>query len=262
MAINDKKTINPFQKLKNEHSNIKKVIAVTSGKGGVGKSMVTASLATALADKGLKVGIMDADITGPSIPKMFGLKGMMESDGEALFPFETNKGIKVVSINLLVKDETEPVLWRGPVIGTVVKQFFGDVYWGDLDVLLIDMPPGTGDVPLTVFQSIEIDGTIIVTSPQELVKVIVSKAYNMATKMNIDVLGVIENFSYMTCPDCGKKIQVFGESHIQETASEMNIDVLGQIPIIPAMAGSADAGDFDNVENKYLDKAIEKIINL
>ena len=232
MAINDKKTIDPFQKLKNEHSNIKKVIAVTSGKGGVGKSMVTASLATALADKGLKVGIMDADITGPSIPKMFGLKGMMESDGEALFPFETNKGIKVVSINLLVKDETEPVLWRGPVIGTVVKQFFGDVYWGDLDVLLIDMPPGTGDVPLTVFQSIEIDGTIIVTSPQELVKVIVSKAYNI------------------------------GESHIQETASEMNIDVLGQIPIIPAMAGSADAGDFDNVENKYLDKAIEKIINL
>ena len=245
----------------NSRSHINKVIAVMSGKGGVGKSLVTSSLAAKLKKKGYKVGILDADITGPSIPKMFGLNETANGDGNGLYPVETGSGIKVMSVNLLLEDEEEPVIWRGPVISSVVKQFWSDVYWGELDYLLIDMPPGTGDVPLTVFQSIPVDGAIIVTSPQDLVRLIVKKAYNMAVKMDIPVMGIVENYSYIECPDCGKKISVFGESKIDEIASEIGIEVLGKLPIIPAIAKLADEGRFDEADNTFVDMAVDKIIN-
>lgn len=250
-----------YEKL-NERSNVKKVIGVVSGKGGVGKSFVTASLATELASKGYKVGIMDADITGPSIPKMFGIKGKTYGDENGIFPVETGKGIKIISVNVLIDNEEDPVIWRGPVIGGAVKQFWTDVVWGELDYLLIDMPPGTGDVPLTVFQSIPVDGIVIVTSPQDLVKLIVKKAYNMAQQMSIPVLGVVENYSYLECPDCGKKISVFGESKIDETASKLGVKVLGKIPIVPEMAQKADEGKFDDVSNAYIDDATATIMSL
>lgn len=245
----------------NSRSQINKVIAVMSGKGGVGKSLVTSSLAAKLKNKGYKVGILDADITGPSIPKMFGLNETANGDGNGLYPVETGSGIKVMSVNLLLEDEEEPVIWRGPVISSVVKQFWSDVYWGELDYLLIDMPPGTGDVPLTVFQSIPVDGAIIVTSPQDLVRLIVKKAYNMAVKMDIPVMGIVENYSYIECHDCGKKISVFGESKIDEIASEIGIEVLGKLPIIPAIAKLADEGRFDEADNTFIDMAVDKIIN-
>jgi Mrp family chromosome partitioning ATPase len=203
-------------------SNVKKVIGVVSGKGGVGKSFVTASLAVGLADMGYKVGIMDADITGPSIPKMFGIKEKAQGSEDGIFPVEAGKGIKIMSINLLLETDETPVIWRGPVIAGVVKQFWSDVIWGELDYLLIDMPPGTGDVPLTVFQSIPVDGIMIVTSPQDLVRLIVRKAYNMALTMNIPVLGIIENYSYFECPDCKKKAHIFGKSNVEEVARNLN----------------------------------------
>lgn len=246
----------------NSRSQINKVIAVMSGKGGVGKSLVTSSLAVKLKRKGYKVGILDADITGPSIPKMFGLNETANGDGNGLYPVETSSGIKVMSVNLLLEDEEEPVIWRGPVISSVVKQFWSDVYWGELDYLLIDMPPGTGDVPLTVFQSIPVDGGIIVTSPQDLVRLIVKKAYNMAVKMDIPVMGIVENYSYIECPDCGKKISVFGESKIDEIASEIGVEVLGKLPIVPAIAKLADEGRFDEADNTFVDMAVDKIINV
>lgn len=245
----------------NSRSQINKVIAVMSGKGGVGKSLVTSSLAAKLKKKGYKVGILDADITGPSIPKMFGLNETANGDGNGLYPVETSSGIKVMSVNLLLEDEEEPVIWRGPVISSVVKQFWSDVYWGKLDYLLIDMPPGTGDVPLTVFQSIPVDGAIIVTSPQDLVRLIVKKAYNMVVKMDIPVMGIVENYSYIECPDCGKKIAVFGESKIDEIASEISVEVLGKLPIVPAIAKLADEGRFDEADNTFVDMAVDKIIN-
>ena len=245
----------------NSRSQINKVIAVMSGKGGVGKSLVTSSLAAKLKKKGYKVGILDADITGPSIPKMFGLNETANGDGNGLYPVETSSGIKVMSVNLLLEDEEEPVIWRGPVISSVVKQFWSDVYWGELDYLLIDMPPGTGDVPLTVFQSIPVDGAIIVTSPQDLVRLIVKKAYNMVVKMDIPVMGIVENYSYIECPDCGKKIAVFGESKIDETASEIGVELLGKLPIVPAIAKLADEGRFDEADNTFVDMAVDKIIN-
>ncbi|MBD8943246.1 MAG: ATP-binding protein [Clostridiales bacterium] len=245
----------------NSRSQINKVIAVMSGKGGVGKSLVTSSLAAKLKKKGYKVGILDADITGPSIPKMFGLNETANGDGNGLYPVETSSGIKVMSVNLLLEDEEEPVIWRGPVISSVVKQFWSDVYWGELDYLLIDMPPGTGDVPLTVFQSIPVDGAIIVTSPQDLVRLIVKKAYNMVVKMDIPVMGIVENYSYIECPDCGKKIAVFGESKIDEIASEISVEVLGKLPIVPAIAKLADEGRFDEADNTFVDMAVDKIIN-
>lgn len=245
----------------NSRSQINKVIAVMSGKGGVGKSLVTSSLAAKLKKKGYKVGILDADITGPSIPKMFGLNETANGDGNGLYPVETSSGIKVMSVNLLLEDEEEPVIWRGPVISSVVKQFWSDVYWGELDYLLIDMPPGTGDVPLTVFQSIPVDGAIIVTSPQDLVRLIVKKAYNMVVKMNIPVMGIVENYSYIECPDCGKKIAVFGESKIDEIASEIGVELLGKLPIVPAIAKLADEGRFDEADNTFVDMAVDKIIN-
>ena len=246
----------------NEHSAVKKVIGVVSGKGGVGKSFVTASLASAMAKKGYQVGIMDADITGPSIPKMYGVHGPAQGTEWGILPIAADDGVKIMSINLLMDDEEAPVIWRGPVIAGVVKQFWSDVYWGDIDYLFVDMPPGTGDVPLTVFQSLPVDGIVVVTSPQDLVQMIVKKAYNMANMMKIPILGVIENYSYLKCPDCGKEIKLFGESHIDEVAKDLDMKVLGKMPLDPAYAQLADEGIFYKADNIYLNKAIEVLENL
>lgn len=240
-------------------SSIKKVIGVVSGKGGVGKSFVTASLAAQMRRNGHQVGIMDADITGPSIPKMFGVHGPAVGTEQGMYPIEAADGTKIMSINLLIDDEEAPVVWRGPVISGAVKQFWEEVFWGDLDYLFVDMPPGTGDVPLTVFQSIPVNGVLIVTSPQELVQMIVKKAYHMAKMMNIPVLGVIENYSYLKCPDCGKEIKVFGESHIDEAAKDLGLDVLGKLPLDPEFAKAADRGNFFEMENPYLKAAVDKM---
>ena len=221
-----------MQEPMNAYSDVKHVIGVVSGKGGVGKSFVTASLAAQMAKAGYKVGILDADITGPSIPKMFGAHGQLVGDERGMYPYETPDGIKIVSINLLMEDEEAPVVWRGPVIAGAVKQFWNETVWGDVDYLFVDMPPGTGDVPLTVFQSLPVDGIVIVTSPQELVQMIVKKAFNMANMMHIPVLGVVENLSYLKCPDCGKHISLFGESHIDEAAASLGTKVLGKLPLI------------------------------
>ena len=241
----------------NAHSKITKVIGVVSGKGGVGKSMVTASLANEMAYQGFKVGIMDADITGPSIPRMYGLKGSAVADEKGIYPMVTGNDIKVMSINLLLPQEDAPVIWRGPILANMVKQFWTDVIWGELDYLFVDMPPGTGDVPLTVFQSLPIDGIVIVSSPQELVQMIVKKAYNMAKQMNIPVLGIVENYSYVKCPDCGKKIYVFGESKIDAAAAEVQVPVIGKMPLDSDIAAAVDAGQFAGVLNTYLSGAGE-----
>ena len=238
-------------------SSIKHVIGVVSGKGGVGKSMVTASLANQKAKEGYKVGILDADITGPSIPKMLGVHGQVVGTEEGMIPLEAENGIKVMSVNLLLDNEEDPVIWRGPVIAGVVKQFWNETVWGDVDYLFVDMPPGTGDVPLTVFQSLPVDGIVIVTSPQELVQMIVKKAYNMAEMMHVPVLGLIENFSYLKCPDCGKEIKVFGESHIDEIAAELKVPVLGKMPIDVKLAELADSGLFSKIENEYITAAAD-----
>ncbi|MBQ7800054.1 MAG: Mrp/NBP35 family ATP-binding protein, partial [Oscillospiraceae bacterium] len=214
----------------NKLSNIKKVIGIVSGKGGVGKSLVTGLMAVLSQRAGYKTAIMDADITGPSIPKMFGIKEKAQGSELGIFPVMSKTGIEVMSLNLLVKNETDPVVWRGPVIAGTVKQFWTDVVWNDVDFMFVDMPPGTGDVPLTVFQSVPVDGIIVVASPQELVSMIVKKALNMAKLMNIPVLGLVENMSYLECHDCGKKISVFGESHIDETAKETGTEVLAKLP--------------------------------
>lgn len=243
----------------NAYSNIKHVIGVVSGKGGVGKSFVTSSLAVQMAKEGYKVGILDADITGPSIPKMFGAHGQLVGDEKGMYPYETKEGIKIVSINLLMEDEEAPVVWRGPVIAGAVKQFWNEAVWGDVDYLFVDMPPGTGDVPLTVFQSLPVDGIVIVTSPQELVQMIVKKAFHMANMMHIPVLGLVENFSYLKCPDCGKKIALFGESNIDEVAAKEGTRVLGKLPLDPAYAKAADAGAFYEMENPYLDAAVDAL---
>ena len=243
----------------NAYSNIKHVIGVVSGKGGVGKSFVTSSLAVQMAKAVYKVGILDADITGPSIPKMFGAHGQLVGDEKGMYPYETKEGIKIVSINLLMEDEEAPVVWRGPVIAGAVKQFWNEAVWGDVDYLFVDMPPGTGDVPLTVFQSLPVDGIVIVTSPQELVQMIVKKAFHMANMMHIPVLGLVENFSYLKCPDCGKKIALFGESNIDEVAAKEGTRVLGKLPLDPAYAKAADAGAFYEMENPYLDAAVDAL---
>lgn len=243
----------------NAHSSIKHVIGVVSGKGGVGKSFVTASMAAAMRKKGYEVGIMDADITGPSIPKMYGIHGKAVGDGKEILPAVAEDGTKIMSVNLLVDTEETPVVWRGPVVAGVVKQFWSDVVWGDIDYLFVDMPPGTGDVPLTVFQSLPVEGIIIVTSPQELVQMIVKKAYNMAGMMNVPVLGIVENYSYLKCPDCGKEISLFGESHIDEIAADLDLSVLGKLPLDPTYAKAADAGQFYTMDNPYIAKAIEAL---
>ena len=236
----------------NIFSDVKHVIGVISGKGGVGKSFVTGSLANMMAAKGYKVGIMDADITGPSIPRMYGVKGPAQADDNGIYPMETRNGIRIMSVNLLLPTEETPVIWRGPVLANMVKQFWSDVMWGEIDYLFVDMPPGTGDVPLTAFQSLPLDGVVIVTSPQDLVKMIVRKAYNMAEMMKIPVVGIVENYSYVKCPDCGKELKVFGESHIEEIAAELNVPVLGKMPIDVELAALADDGAFDKVKNPYI----------
>ena len=240
----------------NPYSSITHVIGVVSGKGGVGKSFVTASLASAMAKLGYAVGILDADITGPSIPKMYGIHEKASGCEWGIIPIESKDGIKIISVNLLLEDEESPVVWRGPIIANVVKQFWSDVYWGELDYLFVDMPPGTGDVPLTVFQSLPVDGIVIVTSPQDLVQMIVNKALGMAAMMDIPVLGIVENYSYMTCPCCGEKIHVFGESRVDEIAEDMGLTMLGKIPIDPASAKLADDGEFYLADNRYLTDAV------
>ncbi len=246
----------------NEYSSVKKVIGVVSGKGGVGKSFVTASLASAMRKQGFTVGILDADITGPSIPKMYGLHGPATGSEMGINPIVSADGVRVMSVNLLMENEEAPVVWRGPVIAGTVKQFWAEVFWGDLDFLFVDMPPGTGDVPLTVFQSLPVDGIVIVTSPQDLVRLIVQKAFNMAGMMDIPVLGLVENYSYMVCPDCGKRLPLFGESRIDEIAEKLGVEVLGKIPLDPAFASLADAGVFYKADNLYLDKAVELLCGL
>ena len=236
----------------NPYSSVKKVIAVVSGKGGVGKSLVTASLARMLKEQGYNVGILDADVTGPSIPKMYGVHEQAGATEQGIFPCLAKDGTRIMSVNLLLEDEDSPVIWRGPIIASVVKQFWTDVIWDDLDYLLVDMPPGTGDVPLTVFQSLPVDGAVIVTSPQDLVQMIVKKAYNMAIQMKIPVLGLVENYSYVKCPDCGKEIRVFGESHIDEIAKELGVPVLGKRPIDMKLAEVVEEERFYEAENPYL----------
>ena len=243
----------------NPFSHVNKVIAVVSGKGGVGKSMVTASLARIMREQGFSVGILDADITGPSIPKMYGIHETAKGSDEGIFPSVAKDGTKVMSVNLLLEHESDPVIWRGPIIAGVVKQFWTDVMWGELDYLFVDMPPGTGDVPLTVFQSLPVDGIVIVTSPQDLVQMIVDKACNMARQMKIPVLGIVENYSYLVCPDCGKKISVFGESHIEETARELGVPVLGKMPIDPKLAESVEEERFYEADNQYLADVVNKL---
>lgn len=230
----------------NSLSEVKRVIAVLSGKGGVGKSLVTGSLAVELARAGNKVGILDADITGPSVPRMFGMADRRAHGlGKLLLPEISSNGIKIMSSNLLLEHETDPVLWRGPVIAGAIRQFWSETSWGPLDYLLVDMPPGTGDVALTVFQSLPVDGIVVVTSPQDLVSMIVAKAVNMADKMNVPVLGVVENMSYVLCPDCGRKIEVFGTSKLDEVAAQYHLNVLDRLPINPALAAACDAGTIE-----------------
>ena len=229
----------------NKKSNVKNVIAVMSGKGGVGKSTVTSLLASAMQKQGYKVAVLDADITGPSIPKAFGLREDIIGTDDGMIPAETKSGIKIMSINLLLPDPDQPVVWRGPVLGGAVKQFWTDVCWGDVDYMFVDMPPGTGDVPLTVFQSLPVTGVVVVTSPQELVAMIVKKAVTMAGMMQIPVLGFVENYSYFRCPDCGKKVALFGESRIDEIAAKENLPVLAKLPIDPAIAKLCDEGKIE-----------------
>jgi len=229
------------------------VIVVTSGKGGVGKSLVTSMLAVTMNRRGHNTAILDADITGPSIPKAFGINKKATANELGLLPIKSKTGIDIMSINLLLENDTDPVIWRGPIIAGTVKQFWTEVIWGDVDFMFIDMPPGTGDVPLTVFQSIAVDGIIIVTSPQELVSMIVSKSVKMARKMNIPILGVVENMSYFKCPDCEKKYEIFGDSHIEEIAQKLNIDILAKLPIDPKMATSCDKGLIELFDSNWLD---------
>lgn len=246
----------------NPRSSVKKVIAVVSGKGGVGKSTVTAQLAVAMARKGYRVGVLDADITGPSIPKAFGVMECQGADKSGLYPALTRTGIQVMSINLLLDNDTDPVLWRGPVIAGAVKQFWTDVIWEDVDYLFVDMPPGTGDVPLTVFQSLPVDGVVVVTSPQALVSMIVSKAVKMANMMHIPVLGFVENYSYITCPDCGKRLSVFGESRLEEVAAGFGLPVLAKLPMDPAVAQAFDQGNMETLDTEDLRgvaEAVEKL---
>ena len=248
-----------FLEKTNDLSHVKKVIGVVSGKGGVGKSLITSLLATTLRRRGNQVAVLDADITGPSIPKCFGMKQRALSDENGIYPVETKTGIKVMCINLLLEEETSPVVWRGPVIAGAIKQFWTDVIWGNVDYMFVDMPPGTGDAPLTVFQSLPVDGILIVTSPQELVGMIVSKAVEMAKMMNVPVLGLVENMSYVTCPDCGREIHVFGESHIDEVAAKYALQVLGKLPMDPKLAWACDKGAIELFEGSWLESAADTI---
>ena len=247
----------------NTGSNIKNIVGIVSGKGGVGKSLVTCLLANEMAKKGYKVGIMDGDITGPSIPKYFGLTEKATADAEGhINPVTTSNGIKVISMNLMLPKDDDAVIWRGPVIAGVVKQFYQDVNWGDLDYLFVDMPPGTGDVPLTVFQSIPIKGIVVAMSPSGLVEIIVKKALHMAKMMGKKVIGLVENMSYFQCPDCGSKHKIFGDSHIDEVASKYDIDTIAKVPINPEVASKIDAGLVEDVDLEELNPILEKIESL
>ena len=246
----------------NPNASVKKVIAVVSGKGGVGKSTVTSMLAVAMSRKGKRVAVLDADITGPSAPTAFGVSECQGADEHGLYPALTKGGIQVMSINLLLDDPASPVVWRGPVIAGAVKQFWTDVIWEDVDYMFVDMPPGTGDVPLTVFQSLPVDGIVIVTSPQDLVSMIVSKAAKMAEMMHIPVLGFVENYAYLECPDCGKKIDVFGKSHLDEVAAKFNLPILARLPIDPAVAEHFDAGKMEDVNTDGVCGVIEAVEKL
>lgn len=243
----------------NAKSKVKKVIAVVSGKGGVGKSTVTASLAAAMAKRGHKVAVLDADITGPSIPKSFGIREHAKATDEYIIPVSTHTGLQVMSINLILENETEPVVWRGPVIAGAVTQFWTDVLWTDVDYMFVDMPPGTGDVPLTVFQSLPVDGIVIVTSPQDLVGMIVAKAVNMAGLMKVPVLGIVENMSYFKCPDCGKEHRIFGESKVEKIAAEYEIGHIARLPIDPAVAAMVDAGEVESVSGEHIASIVDYI---
>ena len=248
-----------FIEKQNSMSNVKRVIAVVSGKGGVGKSMVTDLLAVTMQRRGYKVAVLDADITGPSVPKAFGVKGQVEGSEFGMFPKQSKTGIKVMSVNLLLDEEDKPVVWRGPVIAGVVKQFWTDVVWDEVDYMFVDMPPGTGDVPLTVFQSLPIDAAVIVTTPQELVSMIVKKSANMAKLMNIDIAGIVENMSYVVCPDCGKKINIFGDSNSENTAKALGLEIIGKLPMDAQLASLCDRGVIELFENEYLDQAADII---
>jgi hypothetical protein len=241
-------------------SSVKKLIAVVSGKGGVGKSLMTSLLASGLSARKHNTAILDADMTGPSIPKSFGLKNQVFSnDDKLMLPAKTRSGISVMSINLLLKNETDPVLWKGPIISQSIKQFWSETYWEDIDFMLVDMPPGTGDVPLTVFQSLPIDGIIIVSSPQELVSMIVSKAVNMAVKMDVPIIGLVENMSYFVCDNCEKKHYIYGESHIDDIAKEHGLKVLAKLPMDPSIAKAVDAGNVEDLQLPYLKDALDEI---
>ena len=250
----------PFQiKPLRDGCRVSKVYGVVSGKGGVGKSMVTSQLAVAMRREGYNVAVLDADITGPSIPKAFGVHGRAIGTEDAILPVESRTGIQLMSVNLLLANETDPVIWRGPVIGGVVQQFWGDVLWQDVDYMFVDMPPGTGDVALNVFQTLPIDGVIIVASPQELVSMVVEKAVKMAEMMEVPILGLVENMSYVTCPDCGKKLHIFGEGKTAEAAARHNLPVLAEMPIDPALAALTDAGDIESFQGAWLDGAADKL---
>ena len=245
-----------------EKSTIRKVIGVVSGKGGVGKSLVTSMLAIEMQRRGKHCGILDADVTGPSIPQAFGLTGKLMASEDGVYPMKTRMGIDVCSINLLLDDVTDPVVWRGPVIGGSIQQFWQEVIWEDIDFMFVDMPPGTGDVALTVFQSLPVDGIVIMTSPQELVSMVVTKAIKMAKMMDIPILGIIENYSYLTCPDCGKKISVFGESHVDEVAKANDLEVLAKLPFDPSLAAACDAGNLETILLPDLTPVCEKLESL
>ncbi len=249
-----------FLEKPHEKSSIKKVIGVVSGKGGVGKSMISSMLAVNFQRKGYRTAILDADITGPSIPKAFGITARATGNESGIDPVVTKTGIQTMSVNLLLEDTSDPVIWRGPVIAGTVKQFWQDVIWTDVDYMFVDMPPGTGDVPLTVFQAIPVDGIVIVTSPQELVSMIVGKAVKMAQMMNVPILGIIENMSYVECPGCREHIKVFGESHVEEVAAQYELPVLGKIPMTPAISAASDAGDVENLDDgNWFDQAVKAI---
>lgn len=255
----DSRSPQSFMEQPHKDSRIGKVIGVVSGKGGVGKSMTSSMLAVNLQRKGYHTAIMDADVTGPSIPKAFGIKEHAIGTETAIYPVVSKTGIQTMSVNLLLEDEGDPVIWRGPVIAGTVKQFWSDVVWSDVDYMIVDMPPGTGDVPLTVFQSIPLNGIIIVTSPQELVSLIVGKAVRMAQMMNVPILGIIENMSYIECPDCGKKIEIFGKSHVEEVAAQYGLPVLGRIPMTPEIASASDAGAVEELQGDWFDHAVSAI---
>jgi len=259
----DEREQNPidFSEEPHELSNIKKVIGIVSGKGGVGKSLVTSMLAVTMKRRGYNTAILDADVTGPSIPKAFGLKERAKGNEYGLFPIKSKTGINIMSMNFLLENDTNPVIWRGPIIAGTVKQFWTDVMWGDIDFMFIDMPPGTGDVPLTVFQSIAVDGIIVVTSPQELVSMIVAKAVNMAKMMNIPIFGLVENMSYVKCPDCGKEIKLFGDSNIEKIAKEYGMEVLSRLPIDPKLAAGCDKGMIELFDGAWLDNTAALLEN-